>query len=91
MCMFCSFVIVSDLKPENLLLSSNFQLKLADFGFSSAFTDVSKTMYTECGTPGYMAPEVFQRTGYDPQAADIWSCGVILFIMLAGCKFMRAF
>jgi len=74
-----------DLKPENLLLDSKFTLKLADFGFAKAFTSAyDRTMYTECGTPGYMAPELFRRTGYDPVAADVWSCGVILFILLAG-------
>jgi serine/threonine protein kinase len=61
-----------DLKPENLLLSSNFTLKLADFGFSNAFSNTERTMYTECGTPGYMAPEVFTRQGYDGIGADIW-------------------
>lgn len=47
-----------------------------------------KLMYTECGTPGYMAPEMFERKrGYDAQGADVWACGVILFIMVAGCKY----
>jgi len=73
-----------DLKPENLLLDDNFVLKLADFGFSSVFGSSNRTMYTECGTPGYMAPEMFLAKGYDPVMADIWACGVILFIMLAG-------
>jgi len=74
-----------DLKPENLLLDSNFILKLADFGFSSVFNIAgSRLMYTECGTPAYMAPEMFNSKGYDPVVADIWACGVILFIMLAG-------
>jgi serine/threonine protein kinase len=41
-------------------------------------------MYTECGTPGYMAPEMTANKGYDPVHTDIWACGVILFIMLAG-------
>jgi len=75
-----------DLKPENLLLSEDFVLKLADFGFSSMASAAEK-MFTECGTPGYMAPEVFggkSFAGYDGFAADIWACGVILFIMLAG-------
>jgi serine/threonine protein kinase len=42
-------------------------------------------MFTECGTPGYMAPEMIRNTkGYDAMKSDIWACGVILFIMLAG-------
>lgn len=75
-----------DLKPENLLLDSTFTLKIADFGFASAFNQNMQLMFTECGTPGYMAPEMFGAgfKGYDPCSADIWACGVILFIMLAG-------
>jgi len=41
-------------------------------------------MYTECGTPGYMAPEMFNNQGYDAIKSDLWACGVIVFIMLAG-------
>jgi len=77
-----------DLKPENLLLDSNFVLKIADFGFSNVFSlssnSNSKNMNTECGTPGYMAPEMSSGKGYDATLADIWACGVVLFIMLAG-------
>jgi len=73
-----------DLKPENLLLDDNFVLKLADFGFSNTFSSSQALNYTECGTLGYMAPEMFKNKGYDPQKGDIWACGVIVFIMLAG-------
>jgi hypothetical protein len=79
-------VVHRDLKPENLLLDKNFILKLADFGFSSCFQAAAgeAMMYTECGTPGYMAPEMFNNQGYDAVKSDLWACGVIVFIMLAG-------
>lgn len=73
-----------DLKPENLLLTNDFQLKLADFGMASAFTFTNKFTFTQCGTRGYMAPEMLQGRGYDVTKNDIWACGVILFIMIAG-------
>jgi len=77
-------VVHRDLKPENLLLDDQFTLKLADFGFSNIVCAAHKLMFTECGTPGYMAPEMLKSKGYDATKADIWACGVILFIMLAG-------
>jgi len=78
-------VVHRDLKPENLLLDDQFTLKLADFGFSNLVCAAGhKLMFTECGTPGYMAPEMLKNKGYDGMKADIWACGVILFIMLAG-------
>jgi len=73
-----------DLKPENLLLNSEFVLKLADFGFAHfQGSNVSHVMKTECGTKGYMAPEVLSGKSYD-ESADLFAAGVILFIMLAG-------
>jgi serine/threonine protein kinase len=73
-----------DIKPENLLLDSHFQLKVADFGLSSVQERDGVTLQTECGTRSYMAPEVIAGQGYDGSKADIWSAGVVLFIMLAG-------
>lgn len=72
-----------DLKPENLLLDDSFTLKVADFGLS-AVSDESILLRTQCGTPGYMAPEIIRLDPYRGQAADVWSCGVLLFIMLTG-------
>ncbi|XP_068669615.1 CBL-interacting protein kinase 9 [Aristolochia californica] len=75
-----------DLKPENLLLDSFGFLKVSDFGLS-AFSQQKREdglLHTACGTPNYVAPEVLNDKGYDGTAADIWSCGVILFVLMAG-------
>ncbi|BBG92411.1 CBL-interacting protein kinase 4 [Prunus dulcis] len=74
-----------DVKPQNLLLDKNGNLKVSDFGLS-ALPDQLKNglLQTACGTPAYTAPEVVYRRGYDGSKADAWSCGVILFVLLAG-------
>ncbi|ESQ40644.1 hypothetical protein EUTSA_v10013670mg [Eutrema salsugineum] len=75
-----------DIKPENLLLDDNENLKISDFGLS-ALADCKRQdglLHTTCGTPAYVAPEVINRKGYDGTKADIWSCGVVLFVLLAG-------
>jgi len=72
-----------DLKLENLLLSSDGVLKIADFGVTK---DIKfNPMRTCCGSPDYIAPEIItDKNGYDGLLTDIWSCGVILYAMLAG-------
>ncbi|XP_006650055.1 CBL-interacting protein kinase 10 [Oryza brachyantha] len=75
-----------DLKPENLLLDENRNLKISDFGLS-AFAECKRQdglLHTTCGTPAYVAPEVINRKGYDGAKADVWACGVILYVLLAG-------
>ncbi|OQR97843.1 calcium/calmodulin dependent protein kinase [Achlya hypogyna] len=74
-----------DLKPENLLYATaddNAEIKIADFGFAIIAAD-GVVMQTMCGTPGYFAPEVIARRPYE-QKCDIWSLGVIMYILLCG-------
>ena len=72
-----------DLKPENLLLKSahnDHDIKLADFGFA---TEARQPMRELCGTPAYVAPEILKEKPYGLEV-DMWSCGVIVFILLGG-------
>lgn len=73
-----------DLKPENLLLDAYGNLKVSDFGLSALPQKGVGLLHTTCGTPNYVAPEVLGNEGYDGAAADVWSCGVILFVLVAG-------
>ena len=84
-----------DLKPENILLSDTGDLKIADFGMATMFEykGQRKTSGTMCGSPPYIAPEVLScarksptgaKNSYAPELVDIWSCGVILFVLLVG-------
>ncbi|KAI0519782.1 hypothetical protein KFK09_007243 [Dendrobium nobile] len=75
-----------DLKPENLLLDENENLKISDFGLSALAESKRQDglLHTACGTPAYVAPEVINRKGYNGAKADLWSCGVILFVFMAG-------
>ncbi|KAF7796331.1 hypothetical protein EIP86_007508 [Pleurotus ostreatoroseus] len=72
-----------DLKPENLLLDANKNIKVADFGMA-AWQGKSDMLQTACGSPHYAAPEVIMGRAYNGACSDVWSCGVILYALLAG-------
>lgn len=71
-------------QPENLLLDKNDDLKITDFGLSTLAIDKNSVLTTTCGTPQYVAPEIVLGHGYSGFKADIWSCGVILYVMVSG-------
>ena len=84
-----------DIKPENILLSAEGNLKIADFGLATLFmhNGVKKLCKTSCGSPPYTAPEVMSydvkssrklEKGYFGDLVDIWSCAVVLFVLLVG-------
>jgi carbon catabolite-derepressing protein kinase len=76
-------IVHRDLKPENLLLDPALNVKIADFGLSNIMTD-GNFLKTSCGSPNYAAPEVISGKLYAGPEVDVWSCGVILYVLLVG-------
>ncbi|KAL8992005.1 MAG: hypothetical protein Q9169_007451 [Polycauliona sp. 2 TL-2023] len=76
-------IVHRDLKPENLLLDGDLNVKIADFGLSNIMTD-GNFLKTSCGSPNYAAPEVISGKLYAGPEVDVWSCGVILYVLLVG-------
>jgi len=83
-------IVHRDLKPDNIHFDANFNLKLADFGFAGSSASKADGKFTTyCGTQAYMAPEIIQLNNggeakYDGFAADVFSAGVVLFVMARG-------
>eukprot|EP00667_Euglena_gracilis_P003191 EG_transcript_3199 len=76
-------VVHRDIKLDNLLVDRDLNLKIADFGLSSAIADGS-FLWTSCGTPDYAAPELVSGRLYAGPEVDVWGCGVVLYALLCG-------
>ncbi|XP_044769249.1 serine/threonine-protein kinase SIK1 isoform X1 [Neomonachus schauinslandi] len=76
-------IVHRDLKTENLLLDGSMDIKLADFGFGN-FYKAGEPLSTWCGSPPYAAPEVFEGKEYEGPQLDIWSLGVVLYVLVCG-------
>ena len=72
-----------DIKLENVMIDSNNNVKIIDFGFSITIPK-DKKLSIFCGTPSYMAPEIIKRAPYSGYAADIWALGILLYTLLCG-------
>ncbi|KAL0973018.1 hypothetical protein UPYG_G00197810 [Umbra pygmaea] len=76
-------IVHRDLKAENLLLDGHMNIKIADFGFGNFFQP-GEPLTTWCGSPPYAAPEVFEGQQYEGPQLDIWSMGVVLYVLVCG-------
>ncbi|KAK5115137.1 hypothetical protein LTR62_001834 [Meristemomyces frigidus] len=84
--LYCHRLLIChrDLKPENILLNKeDLTVKLIDFGMAG-LQPKGRLLSTPCGSPHYAAPEVVSSKPYDGTQADVWSSGVILYVMLTG-------
>ncbi|RHZ77305.1 hypothetical protein Glove_182g21 [Diversispora epigaea] len=79
-------ILHRDLKPDNIFLSDNLDLRVGDFGLSKELNSTDERQRNPCGTLPYMAPEILNpKVGYGFEA-DIWAIGVIMYILLFGCQ-----
>ena len=81
--MHSQLIVHRDLKLENILVSDRQKVKIIDFGFGiRTKADVNLKIF--CGTSAYMSPEIVRKSEYNGFKADIWSLGVVLYVLLTG-------
>ena len=81
-----NLIVHRDLKPENLIFASkndNTSIIIADFGLATRLHSPEHKLTLRCGSPGYVAPEVLRDEGYNC-SSDVFSAGVIFYVMLTG-------
>lgn len=80
--------VLRDIKCENLLMDTSYNIKLSDFGFARnnmiKKNGQMKTSSTFCGSYAYASPEILKGIPYQPNTSDIWSIGVVLYAMIFG-------
>ncbi|EAR90856.2 Serine/Threonine kinase domain protein (macronuclear) [Tetrahymena thermophila SB210] len=72
-----------DIKLENILIDDDLNLKIIDFGFA-VVSPIERKLDSFCGTPSYMSPEIVLKKEYIGQYVDIWTCGIVLYILICG-------
>ena len=82
-------IVHRDIKLDNILIDLTNTIKICDFGVSRKISS-DEIMHEHCGTPAYIAPEIFENKGYSGFQCDIWSAGVTLYYILGGIQPFRA-
>ena len=80
-------IVHRDIKLENILIDLNNNIKICDFGIGRVLSSPDQPLFDQCGTPMYIAPEILlcsKEKGYKGFPVDIWSSGVVLYILLSG-------
>ena len=89
---YCHNINIShcDIKFDNILVNKSHEIKIIDFGFAVKRQKSDDLVSHFCGTPAFMCPEIVKRKPYDPNKADVWALGVLLYKLITGCYPFKA-